>query len=80
MQKAAIEELSTKTLDDIQRETAIKWAHRAWAARLLAANADMENRLRLLGDAGEYAHEAIEHAALADDDDLLALVRRIIQP
>jgi hypothetical protein len=50
----AISELSNKTIGDIQVETAITWTNRACAAM----------HLNKTDDAKEYAHEAIEHAAL----------------
>jgi ATP/maltotriose-dependent transcriptional regulator MalT len=62
---AALEELRTKSLCDIHRETAIKWAWRSWAATVLG----------LLIDREEYKHEAIEHAALAGNLQTLAKVR-----
>jgi hypothetical protein len=68
-QAAALAELQSKSLQDIQIETAVTWAHRAWAAR----------QLGLVLDAVDYEHEAIEHAALSCRDDVLALVRQIIE-
>lgn len=62
------EELRHKTLHDIQRETAWKWCARACAA---ASHG--------LHDATEYAHEAIEHAALCGDDELLGAVRSYLR-
>ena len=64
IEKAAAE-LRTKTLHDIQVETAKTWAGRACVAA----------HIGLLHDAVEYAHEAIEHAALSGDDKLLVEVR-----
>jgi hypothetical protein len=64
----AIAELREKTLVQIQRETAITWAERAYAARVLGFTADVS----------EYAHEALEHAALTGDDMLLGRVRMIV--
>lgn len=58
-------ELRKKTLHQIQVETAIKWCGRACAAALMGR----------MDDAEEYAHEAIEHAALSGDDSLLKGVR-----
>lgn len=58
-------ELAEVSIEEVQVATAIKWAARACAA------AD----LGLIKDAHEYAHEAIEHAALTGDDDLLAAIR-----
>ena len=63
---AAMQELSRNTLHDIQCETALKWAGRACAATVLK-RPDVE--------AHEYAHEALEHAALCGDDRVLRLVR-----
>lgn len=62
----ALVELRKKTLHQIQIETAYKWAGRACAASMMGKPNDAE----------EYAHEAIEHAALSGDDSLLAEVRR----
>lgn len=64
---AGMQELSTKSLLDIQRETAMKWAGRAVAATVLQRH----------DDAHEFAHEAVEHAALSGDDALLAFIRRV---
>lgn len=59
-------ELLSKSLHDIQCETALVWCARA----CVAAEMGLDH------DATEYAHEAIEHAALCDDDTLLSGVRR----
>ena len=59
-------ELQKKSLRQIQVDTAYKWSGRACAAAMLGR----------MDDAEEYAHEAIEHAALSGDDRLLAEVRR----
>ncbi len=67
-QQAAMDELSQKSLMQIQCETAITWAYRAWAAY------QMQKPL----DAVEYAHEAVEHAALCGDDMVLTTVRNIV--
>jgi hypothetical protein len=66
--QAALAELQAKSLSQIQRETAITWAYRAKAASALGFSADVV----------EYAHEAVEHAALTGDDGALADVRSII--
>jgi hypothetical protein len=62
-------ELRKKTLHQIQVETAIKWCGRACAAALMGR----------VDDAEEYAHEAIEHAALSGDDALLREVREALR-
>ena len=61
----AMTELRTKSLRAVHVETAIRWCGRAIAARAMGRH----------DDAREYAHEALEHAALADDSPLLDLVR-----
>lgn len=61
----AVDELERKSLHDIQVETALMWAGRACVAA----------RTGKLADAVEYAHEAIEHAALSGSDGLLDEIR-----
>ena len=61
----ALEELRRSPIEHIQVQTAVKWAGRACAAQMLG----------LPDDAEEYAHEAIEHAALSGDMLLLQSVK-----
>jgi hypothetical protein len=61
----SVDELGRKGLREIQIETAYKWAGRAIAAKMMGIG----------GDAHEYAHEAIEHAALSGDFALLHEIR-----
>jgi len=61
MQKA-LEELQAKTLLTVQYETAITWGGRALAAYAMYSNS---GSLQDLLAAEEYAHESLEHAALA---------------
>ena len=81
-QQAALNELSQKTLEQIQTETAIKWAYRAWAAYTFANGHMINGRREMMSaathNAAEYEHEAIEHAALCGDDSVLAQVRTIV--
>lgn len=63
--KKAAAELRIKSLKDIQVETAKTWAGRA----CVAAGMGREQ------DAIEYAHEAIEHAALSGKEGLLTDIR-----
>lgn len=67
-EEQALAELQTKTLTQIQIETAFTWAYRAWAA----------SKLGLMNDFTEYFHEAVEHAALSGNDTVLAAVRKIV--
>ena len=62
----ALTELSGKDIRQIQVETAAKWCGRALAARIMG----FPER-----DVTEFAHEAVEHAALAGDDEVLRTVR-----
>ena len=62
----AITELQEKGLKQIQVETAAKWCGRALAARILG----LAER-----DVTEFAHEAVEHAALSGDEQVLRIVR-----
>ena len=64
----ALAELRVTSLQQIQVETAQVWCGRALAAQMLG----------LTADAIEYAHEAIEHAALSGDDALLRDVRAML--
>jgi len=61
----ALKELEDKKLNDIQVETAMTWCGRACAAA----------QIGLPDDAIEYAHEAIEHAALSGNNKLLNDIR-----
>ncbi len=63
--REALQELAEKDIDQIQVETAHKWAGRACAAKLYGYE----------DDAHEYAHEALEHAALCADDAVIDEVR-----
>jgi len=63
----AIRELSIKSLNDIQIETAVTWTNRACAAM----------HLDKIEDAREYAHEAVEHAALSGSIPLLTEIYAI---
>ena len=60
----AREELRTKTCDQIEYETAAKWAARAFAAMELHRHTGDPKWLAL---ASEFGSEAIEHAAAAGD-------------
>jgi hypothetical protein len=67
-QAIALAELQQKTIEQIQVETAYTWAYRAWAAKQLGLERNYDS----------YRDEAVEHAALSGDDDVLHAVRRII--
>ena len=62
----ALQELAQKDMKKIQVETAAKWCGRALAAKLMG----LSDR-----DITEFAHEAVEHAALSGDESTLRTVR-----
>jgi hypothetical protein len=64
--EAARSELKRSGMADIQRQTALVWYGRAVAAIELARPED----------AREFAHESIEHAALAGDMSLVVELHR----
>jgi DNA-binding PadR family transcriptional regulator len=65
----AISELQKTTITKIQIETALTWCGRACAAAVLGQH----------DDAVKYADEAVEHAALSGNDQLLATVRMALK-
>ena len=67
--ESAKKELAEKTLDQIQRETAWKWASRAAASFENVIVADPEKKVSIYMAGAEYLHEAIEHASLVFDGD-----------
>jgi len=62
----AFAELEKKDMKTIQVETAEKWCGRALAAKLMG----LPER-----DVTEFAHEAVEHAALSGDESTLRIIR-----
>lgn len=72
--EAAKKELQEKTLTDIQMETAYKWASRALACREL-----FEDNNQLMLDYSEYMHEALEHAALVEDEAFFIEIKRLFK-
>lgn len=62
--EAALKELKEKDEDQIEQETAYKWASRSIACFQMYNETKM---LRCLLAAENYGHEAIEHAALVQD-------------
>ena len=77
--ESARSELGTKSYNDIQRETAWKWASRA-AVSFQDVVDDRENALSAWMCAEEYFHEAVEHAALYEDTSLLGEIHDAVSP
>jgi hypothetical protein len=74
MEKAK-QELPSKTIFQIQVETARTWAARSCVAAMFsdgeAARQNSNDALTWMLNAIEYGHEALEHAALSGDNNLL---------
>ena len=76
----AKEELAESSYREIQVKTAWTWASRACVAYSIVVSAEPEAKLAPWTLADEYAHEAIEHAALVEDNGkVLEEVRKSIQ-
>lgn len=75
--KAARKELEEKDDLQIEHETSIKWASRAAAAfEMCLENEDDHLRLFSWGD--DLFHEALEHAALAEEPNLVGEIKKEI--
>lgn len=76
------EELSKKTYHQIQKETAYRWASRACAAYEWVSDGNNKECIVSWTVAGEYFHEAIEHAALTENDapTLLKEIQEAVEP
>lgn len=75
------DELEGKTIEDIERATALTWGGRAAAAFQLAVEADdLDERRRLLMDGENYRQEALEHAAMTEDWGFLREVADELDP
>lgn len=62
--RQAMQEIATKSAAAIERASALKWADYALAARALHRRTKEAQYARRAED---YRHEALEHAALAED-------------
>lgn len=64
----AKQELQQKTLQQIQRDTALSWGARTMAVIEFSDQAKSQTELlHWMVDAHEYYHEALEHGALVDE-------------
>lgn len=73
----SVKELDSKSIKDIQKETAEKWADRAEEAYKKAI---AEKSIKWLLDAIEYSHEAIEHSSLGEDLAVFEEIRAKLMP
>jgi len=78
----AIQELKHKSFNDVQLETAYKWASRAAASYVLMIDAEVDKKLGFWTMAEDYYHEAIEHAALTvgNPAELVAKIQAAVAP
>jgi predicted RNA binding protein YcfA (HicA-like mRNA interferase family) len=72
-----VKELDSKSLKDIQNETATKWADRAHESYKRAID---EKSLKWLLNAIEYGHEAIEHSSLGEELSVFEKIRAKLMP
>src|SRR5665213_2786865 len=73
----AAKELDEKSLKDIQKETAMKWADRAEEAYKKAID---EKSVKWLLESEELFHEAIEHSSLSEDLATFEKIRAKLMP
>jgi len=65
----ALEEIQNKSYRQIEMETAWKWASRSAAAYQLVSNSNEKKHiLETFSVAEDFYHEAVEHAALVEED------------
>jgi hypothetical protein len=76
----ALEELKVRNLDQIQTETAWKWASRAAASFENCVNSTDIKQVTCFAIGEEYFHEALEHAALVEGDDVISQVKEALVP
>ncbi len=76
----AKQELSQKNLQQIQTETAWKWASRAAASFEHCIAAEGTKKLACWSCGEEYFHEALEHAALVEGEDVIGQVKKELMP
>lgn len=63
------QELKSKTLEQIHRETAITWLERALAAK----------KMNMQKEYDDLAHESLEHAALTHDIDFVKQIMDLLK-
>jgi hypothetical protein len=76
----ARKELSEKNLNDIQKETAVTWASRAAVSFENCLQSDGIKKVTCFAVGEEYLHEALEHAALVEGEDVLSQIKQEVLP
>jgi hypothetical protein len=74
--KESLAELKEKSYDQVQIETAFKWASRSCACYLTVVGSQPMTKLLWWTMGAEYQSEAIEHASLSGEDSS-SLVKQI---
>jgi hypothetical protein len=68
----AMKEVRSKTGEEVDRETAPKWAARAVASyRLCAEATSIREKVERFSEGDDYRHEALEHAGTGGDTQAL---------
>ena len=76
----AKKELSEKNLQQIQTETAWTWASRSAVSFENCLTAEGSKKLACWSIGEEYYHEALEHAALVEGEDVIGQVKQALEP
>lgn len=76
----ARQELGEKNLQQIQTETAWTWASRAAVSFENCLVAKGSKKLACWSIGEEYYHEALEHAALVEGEDVIGQVKKELEP
>jgi hypothetical protein len=73
----ALEEVRSKSGEEVDRETATKWAARAVASyRLCIKASGIREKVERFSEGDDYRHEALEHAGTGGDSEAAARIAR----
>jgi hypothetical protein len=76
----ALEEVRSKTGEEVDRETASKWSLRAMASYRLCTQATRtREKVERFSEGDDYRHEALEHAGTGGDPAAAARIARETQ-
>lgn len=76
----ARQELGEKNLDQIQKETAMTWGSRAAVSFENCLAATGIKKMTCFAIGLEYFHEALEHAALVEGEDVITALKKELSP